>query len=280
MSDKKDLLKSIGQKNGLGSNAIKKDFWADEGTQSARFDGTKAMRNARMIPLDKISPDPNQPRKTIDPYRLDELIESIHEYGVRQPISVRPTGDDNYIIISGERRWTAARQASLAEIPAIIVTEELTDDRRMALQLIENIQREDLNPIDRAKAFLELKRLSGKQWKEVEELVGIGESRRMQLMRLLDLPEQIQERISSGAKAEITEKHARALRKLASSPDMQNELFERIVKENMSSFSAMGAAKAMLEGRDSDKPKRLVIKYSSNEELIGQLRAMLKDLEG
>lgn len=281
MSEKKKLLKSIGQSGGLGDSPIKRDFWADETgpVQSARFDGTKALRNARLIPLDNISPDPSQPRKAIDPYRLEELIESISQFGVRQPISVSPAGDDKYIIITGERRWTASKQAGLTEIPAVIVTEQLTDERRMALQLIENIQREDLNPIDRAKAFLELRRLSGKPWKDVEELVGIGESRRIQLMRLLDLPEEIQEKISSGSKADLTEKHARALRKLAFSPEMQKTLFDRIVQEGLSSYDAMAAAKTILNERAAGKPQKVAIEYSSKEDLIGKLRAMLQKLE-
>lgn len=279
MSDKKNLIKSIGESHGLDAKQIKKDFWSEDAGHSVRFDGTKAFRNARLIPIDKISPDPNQPRKAFDPHRLDELIDSIQQYGVRQPISVRPESDDKYIIISGERRWTASQQAGLTEIPAIIVTEPLTDDRRMALQLIENIQREDLSPIDRAKAFLELKRLSGKPWREVDELVGIGESRRLQLMRLLDLPEEIQERISSGYKAELTEKHARALRKLAFSPELQKSLFDRIVGEGLSSFDAMVAAKETLKEKTVGGPQKVTIVYLDKEDLAEQLRKMLRELE-
>jgi ParB family chromosome partitioning protein len=145
----------------------------------AEYEGTSRLKEARNIPIDKIRPDPNQPRTTFDAGALAELAGSIRENGILQPITVEYVAEEDYFkIITGERRFRAAQQAGLTHIPCIVRTVE--PQKRLVHQLIENIQREDLSPIDKARGLLELKAALGKnaQWKVVEKITGISERRR------------------------------------------------------------------------------------------------------
>jgi len=239
--------------------------------------------NARLIPLEKIKPDPNQPREKFDPERLADLAASIKEHGVKQPISVQYLDEDDCFIINwGERRYRAAIQAGLKEIPCVIETVE--PEKRLALQLMENIQREDLSPIEKAKGLLEYKFSLGKRtkWIDIEKTIGINERRRQQLLKLLDLPEDIQQKIiklskKKDAKLQFTERHARALL-LFEDEEKQRELFEKIIDSDcpITSDEAMRLAKRMLA-----KPtfQKFTFKYTDNDDLIRQLKAKLKELE-
>jgi ParB family chromosome partitioning protein len=193
-----------------------------------------------MIALADIAPRPDQPRRTIDPAGLEELTRSILEHGVLQPIRVRALGE-GYEIIAGERRWRAARQARLREIPAIIA--EADDDEAFVEALIENIQREDLNAVDRAQALKRLRvHLGAHSWAEVGEVIGIHRRHVYHLLNVTRLPEAIQDDIRVG---DLTEKHGRALLSLRASPVQQIELWERIHCDDLSGDAAIAAAKAL-----------------------------------
>ena len=164
----------------------------------------------RNLPANQLQPGRYQPRTGMDPERLTELAESIKAQGVIQPIVVRPIGRDRYEIIAGERRWRAAQQAGLAEVPAVV--REVPDQAAIAMALIENIQREDLNPLEEAGA---LKRLIDEftlTHQQAAEAVGRSRAAVSNLLRLLELPEAVRTLLE---KHRLEMGHARALITLA-----------------------------------------------------------------
>jgi ParB family chromosome partitioning protein len=179
------------------------------------------------IGIDSISPNPYQPRSSIDDSAIDELAESIKRHGVIQPIVVRPSGD-GYQIVVGERRWLAAKRAGLESIPARIVS--ASDEDMMVLALVENMQREDLNPMEQARAYRELSERFGMSQEEIARAVGKDRSTVANTMRLLSLPPEIQELVASGR---ITEGHARAILSIKD-PRKQMEVCRRIMEKGMS----------------------------------------------
>ncbi|MCI0547185.1 MAG: ParB/RepB/Spo0J family partition protein [Candidatus Rokubacteria bacterium] len=180
------------------------------------------------LALERIRPNPQQPRTTFDPAGLDELRRSLREHGVLQPIVVRPR-DDGYEIVAGERRWRAARLAGLATIPAL-VREGVTDAEMLELALVENVQRNDLDPIEKARAFRALQTRLGLSQEAVAEKVGLQRATVANLLRLLELPAPAQEAVSRGL---VSMGHARALLGLAGEP-AQLRLLERIAREGLS----------------------------------------------
>lgn len=202
--------------------------------------GVVDLPTAKEIRLDRIEPDPDQPRRTFDPDRLAELAASIQLEGVLQPIVVRyDTARDVYIIVHGERRWRACRAANLASIPAIV--REIPADRRLVQQLMENIVRDDLNAVDRAAALRALKRqLADAPWEQVAEAVGIRRSRLFQLLGTEKLPEAARDDIRSGR---LSEKQSRALQGLP--PVQQEALREVMLEENLPADEAMRLARQL-----------------------------------
>lgn len=259
------------------SQAVPQDAFgiedSTEGTGRAARAGTKGLQGARTVPIDKILPDPDQPRRTFPEESLQELAGSIKEQGVLQPISVEYMPEERaYKIISGERRFHASKLAGLKEIPCII-SEGVDSKKRRAHQLVENLQREDLNPVDKARAILEFKELAG-SWEEVDKLTGLSPRRRRQYTALLSLPEDIQKEIvATGrkpAKDQITEKHARALLLLKKDPDKQQELFN-LIKNQKSPLSGDKALDQAKEFTGAPKYKTFSVKYTTEDELIEKL---------
>lgn len=194
-------------------------------------DGVYPLSMAKEIRLDRIRPDPNQPRRTMDEEALRELAASIREQGVLQPIVVQyvPEGEGGYFMLThGERRWKAAMMAGLETIPAII-REEADSTTRLVRQLMENIQREDLNAVDRARALQALKKQLGDvSWDEVGQKVGISKRRVLQLVATTELPPEIQDDIRA---ERITEKETRPYRGLP--PETQLEIHQARQQEGL-----------------------------------------------
>lgn len=197
--------------------------------------GVSDLVNAKEIALDRIEPDPDQPRRTIDETRLEELIASIRIEGILQPIAVRYHEErDLYIILHGERRWRAAAAAGLSSIPALV--RDVPEERRLVQQLMENIVRDDLNAVDRAAALRTLKQQLGDvAWESVAEAVGIKRSRLFQLLDTEKLPEPIQDDIRAGR---LSEKQSRALQGIA--PVFQIALRDELVEDRLPLDEAMG----------------------------------------
>lgn len=159
----------------------------------------------QMIPIERIKPNPEQPRKRFESAPLDDLVASIREKGVLQPLIVRPMAD-GYEIVAGERRWRAAQQAQLHELPVII--RDFTDTEVLEVAIIENIQRADLNPIEEAAGFKQLMDRFGHTQEKLAEALGKSRSHIANLLRLLNLPPSIQDYVLKG---ELSAGHARAL---------------------------------------------------------------------
>jgi ParB family chromosome partitioning protein len=160
----------------------------------------------RELPVEVIKPNPNQPRTKIDPESLSALASSIEANGVVQPLLVRPLPDGSYELIAGERRWRAAQAAGLAKVPAVVRDQELAE--RLQVALIENMVREDLNPVDEARACAALVDELGLSREDLARRVGRSRPAVSNLIRLLDLPDEALELLESG---DLSEGHGRAL---------------------------------------------------------------------
>ncbi len=163
-------------------------------------------RELQHLPLDLIQRGKYQPRRDIDPVTLEELAQSIKAQGVMQPIVVRPIGGGRYEIIAGERRWRASQQAGLEKIPAMV--RDIPDEAAIAMALIENIQREDLNPIEEAMALQRLQQEFQLTQQQVADAVGKSRVTVSNLLRLIALPDEIKTLLSHG---DLEMGHARAL---------------------------------------------------------------------
>src|SRR5690554_3993682 len=168
------------------------------------------------LPIDSLQPGKYQPRTRMDPGSLDELAASIRAQGLMQPILVRPVGTDRYEIIAGERRWRASRLAELEYVPCLV--REIPDEAALAMSLIENIQREDLNPLEEAAGIQRLVDEFGMTHQQAADAVGRSRSAATNLLRLLNLAGQVQELLMAG---DIDMGHARALLPLDEASQIQ-----------------------------------------------------------
>ena len=180
------------------------------------------------VPIAEIAANPNQPRREFDTAALQELANSIREIGIVQPITLRQMADGSYQIIAGERRWRASQLAGLTTIPAYIRT--ISDESVMEMALVENIQREDLNPIEIALAYAHLLEHTGMTQEKVAERVGKSRVAVTNYLRLLKLPAQVQMELQRGG---IDMGHARALLSI-DSPSLQLKVFRDIQKRGCS----------------------------------------------
>jgi ParB family chromosome partitioning protein len=194
------------------------------------------------VPPDSIVPNPFQPRERIDPGALEGLMRSIQQNGILQPVAVRKAGT-GYQLVAGERRWRAALQLGLPTIPVVI--RDVPDERMLELALIENIQREDLNPIEKAKAYRQLIKTLNLTQEQAASRLGQDRATVANFIRLLDLPEEIQEVVSRGT---ISMGHARAILGL-SDRKAQWSVCQRIVKEDLS----VRATEMLVGGPDKQK---------------------------
>jgi ParB family chromosome partitioning protein len=180
-----------------------------------------------LLPLDLISPGPYQPRSIFDADRLEELAESIRHQGVIQPIIVRARGDKQFELIAGERRWRAAQIAGIDKIPAIV--RDVPDEIAIAMALVENIQRENLNPIEEATALRRLVDEFQMTHQEAGDAVGRSRSAVSNLLRLLELSEDVRELVDA---RHLEMGHARAL--LTLEPSLQAQAAREVVKKSLS----------------------------------------------
>ena len=236
------------------------------------------------IPLSQLAVNPNQPRKTFYENTISELAESIKEHGVLNPIIVRPSGEI-YEIIAGERRFRAAGQAGLKEVPAII--KKASDEDSWIISLIENIQREDLNDIDRASALRELKKSLNLSWIELGKKLGLSKRRVLELVSLLDLPDEIKEDIRQ---KKLTGKHGRALRLLLGQAEVLRNSYNFIKEKNLTSNESLELVKAIkgAPGRTIEESynelknlnsKKVIIKKEDIETAILESKRLIKTLE-
>lgn len=232
--------------------------------KSAPATSTAPQSGALSLPLDEVHPNPLQPRSVFDAERLNGLAQSIRENGVIQPIIVRRTGE-TYQLVAGERRWRAAKLAMLTHIPAVV--QDFADDRLMEVTLIENIQREDLNPIEIAHAFERLNKEYGLSHDQIAQRTGKDRSTITNMLRLLKLPGDVQALL---ADHRLSMGHARALLALPT-PELQLEVAQRITSEGMSVRQVEKLVQRMNEPRET--------KPASEIPLDANTRAALHELE-
>jgi len=207
------------------------------------------------IPIDQILPNPRQPRTSVDQQELAGLVESIREHGVIQPIILsRGDTDDQYILVAGERRWLAARQAGLSSIPAI-VREVMDEKERLELALIENIQRADLNPLEAAEAYRQLNEEFGLSHEEISARVGKSRVSITNTLRLLKLSPDAQKALTDG---QISEGHARALLGLQSG-EAQSALLQTILARDLTVRQTEELVRRLTGNRPAPKARSPVL---------------------
>lgn len=191
------------------------------------------------LPLREVEPDPGQPRKTFDDETLAELSASIAEHGLLQPIAVRPKPSGGYLIVAGERRWRASRMAGLTEVPVIV--RDVTDEQAMELALVENLQREDLDPVEEAAGIRELMTRCDLTQEQAARKLGKSRSALANSLRLLSLPETVLELLKSGF---ITIGHAKVVLGLPT-PELQEEAAQMIADNQLNVRQAEALCKKL-----------------------------------
>jgi ParB family chromosome partitioning protein len=209
------------------------------GDASSEFEVVERVRGIRKVAIDLIKANPKNPRRLFKEEDLEELAGSIRQHGMIQPVVVRPapTGGSGYELIAGERRWRAAQKAGQHEIPVII--QDVTDREAMEIAIIENVQRQDLNPLEEAMGYDQLIQEFEYTQNDLASVIGKSRSHVANTLRLLKLPEPVKEYLNEGA---LTAGHARAL---IAAPDPA-ALAKRIVEEGMTVRSAETLAQATI----------------------------------
>ncbi|RFA30641.1 chromosome partitioning protein ParB [Alkalilimnicola ehrlichii] len=232
---------SAGKRRGLGRGL---DALLGATTEAAEAADHGELRN---LPVEFLQRGRYQPRTEFDPAALQELADSIRAQGVVQPIVVRPLAVDSYEIVAGERRWRAAQLAGLHEIPALV--RDVSNEVAVAVALIENIQREDLNPLEEAVAFKRLVDEFGMTHQEVADTVGRSRASISNLLRLLELNSDVKKLVEQG---ELDMGHARALAGLAG--PKQSEAAAQVVNRNLNVRATEALVRRMLEEANAPKP--------------------------
>lgn len=230
---------------GRGLGALIDDFSAPESAQAVTS-----------LPLQKVEPNPNQPRHRFDEEELQSLADSIAQHGILQPLAVRKMEGDFYQIIAGERRWRAARLAGLREVPVVVV--EADDKTVMELALIENLQRQDLNPMEEAEGYHALIEEYGLTQEEAAARVGKSRSAVANALRLLVLPDEVRELVEKG---ELSAGHARAILSLPTK-SKQKTAAQRILALRLSVRQAEAMCKRLaVEEKKPEQPKHTGVNY-------------------
>jgi ParB family transcriptional regulator, chromosome partitioning protein len=223
----------------------------------------------RDVPVDLIRPNPDQPRRVFDPETISALAESIAEAGVIQPLIIRPLPDGRYELIAGERRWRAAREAGLEVIPAMVRDEDAA--LRMQTALIENVAREDLNPVDEARACATLVEELGLSKEELAGRLGRTRPAVSNLIRLLDLPDDVLDLLAEG---ELSEGHGRAIL-IAKGNDVRRRLARDAVAAGWSVRETESRAR-----RAEATPKTKVVPHPDQEAAMLRAEEALEEAFG
>ncbi len=236
---------------------------APAGRSPERLKGVARSKNAAEIPVDRIGPDPDQPREEFAPDALDRLAGSLRAKGQLQPIRVRwEEARGQYVIICGERRWRAAQRAGIEAMSCVIAEAPIDPGELLALQMIENCAREDLRPIEQARAFRALIDRNGWSARQVARELGVDPSGVVRALALLELPDAVREQVERGALPPAT---AYEVSKL-DDPDARREVASRVVAEGLSRAEAVEAVEAVrrasgksgrvAKGRGAGKPRK------------------------
>ncbi|MBQ5865458.1 MAG: ParB/RepB/Spo0J family partition protein [Oscillospiraceae bacterium] len=231
---------------GKGLGALMGDFTAETPSAKSPY---------QMLPIHKVEPNPDQPRQDFDPEELQSLADSIATHGVVQPLTVRELNNGYYQIIAGERRWRAARIAELREIPAVII--EADDRKVMELALIENLQRQDLNPVEEAMGYQTLMQEYGLTQEDTAKQVGKSRPAVANALRLLNLSDKVLEMLRKG---ELSAGHARAILSLKTQK-LQEAAAQKIAALGLSVRQAEQLCKNMSKEPAPVKEPTLAVDY-------------------
>lgn len=236
------------------------------------IDMAQGANGTTTLRLSEIEPNRNQPRKAFDEEALSQLADSIRQHGVLQPLVVRPMpGLSSYQLVAGERRWRASRMAGLSDVPVII--REMDDTEVMEIALIENLQREDLNPIEEAEGYQILMDHYGLTQDEVSQRVGKSRPAIANALRLLNLPSQVCDMVKNGA---LSSGHARALLSLGSENELQMKTIAgEIIKKGLSVREVEKIVK-----QDGDRAKSKSLSQKTASVVSGEVERSLTELLG
>ncbi|MBR5261456.1 MAG: ParB/RepB/Spo0J family partition protein [Oscillospiraceae bacterium] len=242
---------------GMGLGAIFGDDYAAE----------QQPKDIATLPIMKVEPRKDQPRYRFDEVALEELADSIRQYGLIQPVTVRQLDGGYYQIIAGERRWRASRMAGLDEIPVRII--EADDKKAMELALVENLQREDLNPIEEARGYKTLMEEYGMTQEEASNAVGKSRPAVTNALRLLSLDESVMTMVESG---ELSAGHARALLGLKQG-EKQREIAAEVIKKHLSVRQTESLVARLAKAKTPEETK------TEEEIVVDYVREVERDLE-
>lgn len=228
------------------------------------------------LPLQKVEPNPRQPRRSFDEEELQALADSVAEHGILQPLAVRALENGFYQIIAGERRWRAARLAGLSEVPVVVI--EADDRTVMELALIENLQRQDLNPMEEAEGYRVLMEEYGLTQEQAASRVGKSRPAVTNALRLLALPEEVRAMVVDGT---LSAGHARAVLSLPSER-LQKAAAQKIIALRLSVRQAEAMCKRMAAGEKTEKRPAFTVDYLGECEkaLTKQLGRKVKIVSG
>ncbi len=235
------------KKGGLGKGFS--DLFLDNAAEALQSE------NAVTLPIGEIEPDRSQPRRVFDEIALGELANSIREHGVLQPLLVRPVSDGSYRIVAGERRWRAAREAGLTEVPVVI--KALTDAEAAEIALVENLQREDLNAIEEAEGIRRLMDEFGMTQERTAERLSKSRPAVANALRLLSLPEAVRQYVIDGS---LSAGHARTLLGLKD-PEKTEETAKQVIEERLSVRQTEALVKKLNQPPRAPVPKKLGEKF-------------------
>ena len=245
------MSKKNRMKNGLGS-LFEDNIAAEPEQSSAPAETPEAVDGLMSVRISLVEPDRKQPRKTFDEASLSELADNIAKMGVLQPLLVRPASSGRYTIVAGERRWRAARLAGLTEVP--VISREMTDEEAAKIALIENLQREDLTPIEEAEAFKRLKDEFSMTQESIAATVGRSRAAVANSLRLLDLPKEAKDALNE---RKITVGHAKVLCGI----DDRDKLLS-LLSETLSGGLTVRELEAFASKTDAPKPSPKVKRTS------------------
>lgn len=247
---------------GRGLSALMADVSQDSGIQEPSI----SRRPDQTVPIEKLKANPNQPRRTFNQGDLDDLAASIKEKGILQPLIVRPISGGDYEIVAGERRWRAAQISQLHDVPVLV--RELDDTEVLEIAIIENIQRADLNAVEEAAGFRQLMDKFGHTQEKLAAALGKSRSHIANLLRLLSLPEDVQELVVAG---DLSAGHARAL----ITSENPSDLAKIVVRDGLS----VRATEALVKRQQQpDTPENTTPKAKPTGEKDADTRALERDL--
>lgn len=270
------MLEMLGKKTGRFSGALRNVPPSIPRPQEREEELTSLKQEVIEIPLQMIFLNPEQPRKIFREEELTQLASSIRDYGVLQPILVKPTAEGSFMVIAGERRYRAACQAGFFTIPAIVRSME--EEEAALVALVENVQRENLGYLEEARAYKKLMDDFGLTQSEIAQKVGKQQSTISNKIRILSLPDDIQEVLTEHR---LTERHARALLRVQGEND-RRKVIARVIKNNLNVKQTEKLVDDLLSGQEELRRKKNKVNYISYKIYVNTIRkafSQIKEME-